>query len=98
MKKFIAVLLSFISICTLAEARKVSGKVISGIAKRSAMLGKPVIAICGSRGDGAEEIMSLGVSELYFSCESEKTFDEIIKTCREDLYNISFKAANEILK
>ena len=30
MKKFIAVLLSFISICTLAEARKVSGKVISG--------------------------------------------------------------------
>ena len=30
MKKLIAVLLSFISICTLAEARKVSGKVISG--------------------------------------------------------------------
>ena len=80
------------------DFQSVSGKVISGIAKRSAMLGRPVIAICGSRGDGAEEIMSLGVSELYFSCESEKTFDEIIKTCREDLYNISFKAANEILK
>lgn len=80
------------------DFQSVNGKVISGIAKRSANLGKSVIAICGSRGERAEEIMSLGVSKLYFSCETSKPFDEIIKTCREDLYNISLRAANENLE
>lgn len=80
------------------DFQSVNGKVISGIAKRAAKHGKPVIAICGSRGEGAEEIMSLGVSKLYFSCTSEKTFDEIIRTCREDLYNASYAAANDYLE
>ena len=42
--------------------------------------------------------MSLGVTKLYFSSETEKPFDQIIKTCREDLYNVSCRAANEILE
>jgi len=75
------------------DSQSVNGKVISGIAQRAAKHNKKVIAICGSRGDGAEEIRKLGVSELYFSADSSKPFDEIIKTCREDLYNVSVKAA-----
>ena len=80
------------------DSQSVNGKVISGIAKRAAKHGKPVIAICGSRGEGAEKIMTLGVSELYFSCTTEKSFAEITKSCREDLYNVSCKAANDILE
>ena len=80
------------------DSQSVNGKVISGIAKRAAKYGKPVIAICGSRGEGAESIMSLGVTKLYFSCTNEKPFDEIVKACREDLYNVSCRAANEILE
>lgn len=75
------------------DFQSVNGKVISGVALRSKKYGKKVIAICGSKGEGAEKIKELGVSELYFACESEKTFDEIIETCKEDLYNISIKAA-----
>lgn len=75
------------------DFQSVNGKVISGIAKRASEQSKKVIAICGSRGAGAEKIKELGVSELYFSCETEKPFDEIAKTCREDLYNIAVKAA-----
>lgn len=75
------------------DFQSVNGKVISGIAQRASSLNKKVIAICGSRGKGAEEIRKLGVSELYFSCETDKTFDEILKTCEEDLYNIAVKAA-----
>ena len=75
------------------DFQSVNGKVISGVAQRSMKHGKKVIAICGSRGDGAEKIKEVGVSELYFSCKSKKSFDEIIKTCKEDLYNISIKAA-----
>lgn len=75
------------------DSQSVNGKVISGIANRASALGKKVIAICGSRGAGADEIKKLGVSELYFSSETYKPFDEIIKTCREDLYSAAVRAA-----
>lgn len=75
------------------DFQSVNGKVISGVALRSKKHGKKVIAICGSKGEGAERIKDLGVESLFFACEKEKTFDEIIKTCKEDLYNISIKAA-----
>lgn len=78
------------------DFQSVNGKVISGVALRAAKHNKKVIAICGSKGAGAEEIKKLGVSELYFSCNSAKPFDEIVKTCREDLYNISLRAAEKI--
>ena len=75
------------------DFQSVNGKVISGVAKRGRKNGKKVVAICGGRGEGAEEIQKLGVSELYFACENDKSFDEITKTCKEDLYNIALKAA-----
>ncbi len=75
------------------DYQSVNGKVISGVAERVATQNKKVIAICGSRGEGAEKIKKLGVSELYFSCETNKPFNEIIKTCKKDLYNASVKAA-----
>lgn len=78
------------------DFQSVNGKVISGIAQRAAKQNKKVIAICGSKGEGAEEIKKLGVNDLYFSCETEKSFEEIIKTCKEDLYNAAVKAAKEI--
>lgn len=77
------------------DFQSVNGKVISGIASRAASLGKKVIAICGSKGEGADEIKKLGVSEVYFSCNEDKSFDEIIRTCREDLYNAAVCAAKE---
>ncbi|MBQ4626070.1 MAG: glycerate kinase, partial [Clostridia bacterium] len=80
------------------DFQSVNGKVISGVAERAARLNKKVIAICGSRGDGAEKIRECGVSEMYFACEKEKSFDEIIKNCRYDLYNASVKAAKSQIK
>lgn len=80
------------------DSQSINGKVISGIAERASKQNKKVIAICGSKGIGAEKIKELGVSELYFSTESQKPFDEIVKTCRRDLYNISLLAAKQTLK
>lgn len=75
------------------DYQSVNGKVISGVAKRASLLGKKVIAICGSKGEGSEKIRNLGVSELYFSCAEDKPLDEIIKTCKEDLYIAASEAA-----
>lgn len=78
------------------DYQSVNGKVISGVALRANKLGKKVVAICGSKGDGAEKIKELGVTEMYFACEEEKSFGEIIKTCRQDLYSAACTAAKSI--
>lgn len=80
------------------DYQSVNGKVISGIAKRAAKQNKTVIAICGSRGEGADDILALGVTKLYFSCETQKSFKEIKKSCYSDLYNVSASAVKEILE
>lgn len=80
------------------DYQSVNGKVISGVAKRASALNKKVIAICGSKGDGAEQIRDCGVSEIYFSCTEDKPFDEIVKTCKEDLYSIAFSVAEKLKK
>lgn len=77
------------------DFQSADGKVISGIAKRAKKLGKRVITICGCRGDGAEKILELGVEKMYFSCETPKPFDEVLKTCREDLYAVAVRAAED---
>ncbi|MBQ3150986.1 MAG: glycerate kinase [Clostridia bacterium] len=75
------------------DAQSVNGKVISGIATRAGRLNKTVITICGSHGNGAEAIKSLGVEKCFCATDGKKDFSEILKTCKEDLYNISVKAA-----
>lgn len=78
------------------DSQSVNGKVISGIAQRAAKHNKKVIAICGSKGDGAEEIRKLGVSELYFATKMPKSFDEIKITCKQDLYAAALEAAEKV--
>ena len=75
------------------DFQSADGKVISGIAYRAKKLGKKVIAICGSKGEGADKIFECGVSEAYFATESDKPFSEILLSCREDLYNAAYSAA-----
>ncbi len=75
------------------DFQSADGKVISGVAKRAKRLGKRVVAVCGSRGDGAERILDCGVSDMFFAVEGEKTFAEILETCHTDLYNAAFRAA-----
>ena len=77
------------------DSQSMQGKVISGVARRCAPLGKKLIAVCGCAGDGWEEALENGVSAAYFSCNEPKPFDEVIKTCREDLYAAAKKAAED---
>lgn len=75
------------------DNQSVQGKVISGVAKRAVKKGVKVITICGCKGDGAEKALEIGVSEMYFSCNEPKPFEEILKTCEMDLYNAARCAA-----
>lgn len=75
------------------DSQSVNGKVISGIALRCKAMGKKVITICGCEGKGAEMAKDVGISEMYYSCPVPKPFDEVKKTCREDLYSAGVRAA-----
>jgi len=67
------------------DAQSASGKAVSGVAARAAKAGVPVWALVGKAGDGAEKMLSLGVKRIYVSAREGASFDEIKKTCRDDL-------------
>jgi len=78
------------------DAQSLHGKVPAGVAKRAYEKGKKVIAINGSLGEGAQEMMKVGISSIYAAVEAPKSMEEIIKTCREDLFNVTLKAVDEL--
>ena len=75
------------------DSQSVNGKVISGVAKRASLLRKPLITVCGCHGDGFEEVGKLGALASFRAVSDNRPFDEIQKTCREDLLSVSEKAA-----
>ena len=77
------------------DAQSACGKAISGVAKRASTAGVPVFALVGKAGDGAEKMLSLGVNKIYVTARSGATFEEIRKTCRDDLYRAAVKMMTE---
>lgn len=78
------------------DSQSVQGKVISGVAERSVKAGKKVVTLCGCRGNGAEKAYEIGVKEMYFSCPEPKPFDQVLKTCKDDLYKAAVEIAENI--
>ncbi len=67
------------------DAQSLRGKVSSGVGFRAMKAGRPCFAICGSLGKGAELLSACGITASYAASEDGRPFDDIAKTCREDL-------------
>ncbi len=67
------------------DGQSAAGKVPVGVGRRAKKAGVDCIAICGCIGDGAEKVLSQGVTAYYAAGKSGRSMDEIKKTCREDL-------------
>lgn len=80
------------------DAQSLRGKVPAGVAKRAAQKNKPVIAINGSLGDGAEKMLTYGVTAIYAAINEPMSMEEIRLTCREALFKISVTAAYDLQK
>lgn len=78
------------------DAQSARGKVPAGVARRAAQKGKPVIAINGSLGEGADKMLACGVTAIYAAINEPKSMEEIRLTCRDDLFKISVTAANDL--
>ncbi len=67
------------------DGQSMKGKVVSGIAKRTARHGIPLLAIVGSIGDDVDEIYETGVSAVFSIIPQPMTFEQIKQRTHSDL-------------
>ena len=61
-----------------ADDQSVCGKVVQGVGDRAAKYGVPVIALCGSLGDGYEKLYEHGIKEII-SVSEGKDIDDVMR-------------------
>lgn len=61
------------------------GKVPGAIARRCQKAKVPCIALCGALGQGAEKLYDIGVTAMFSAVRGACSFEQIQKTCQEDL-------------
>ena len=69
-----------------ADRQSVLGKVVQGVGMRAKAKGVPVIALCGSIGEGAEELYRYGIRALISIVSEPMTLEYVIKNA-EALYH-----------
>lgn len=67
------------------DFQSASGKVPVGVSRRAKRAKVPCIAICGCTGEGAEAVLDEGICAFYACTDGTKSFEEIVKSCRDDL-------------
>ncbi|MCR5728242.1 MAG: glycerate kinase [Lachnospiraceae bacterium] len=70
------------------------GKVVCGVGERAKKKGIPVIDLCGSLGDGYEEIYNHGITSLITTVNAPMSLEEAMKNAK-DLY---YKAAVRLFR
>lgn len=71
------------------DRQSANGKVPMGVGLRCKRAGVPCIALCGSLGEGAEEMRKYGVTACFSAVRGETDFARIQKSCRDDLYRLA---------
>lgn len=77
------------------DTQSLSGKVVCGIAAMSAKHHVPVVVIAGRNRNGHRELGDLGITAVYETAGSDD-FEEIRKTCREDLASTMDRVLGDI--
>jgi glycerate kinase len=67
------------------DAQSAMGKAISAVARRSQAAGVPVDVISGALGDGAEQMLALGVSDLVQAMPEGQALQEAMAKAAENL-------------
>ena len=69
--------------------QSIRGKVPVGVARRAHAAGVPCIALCGSVGEGAEQVYGCGVTAVFSSVGEICDFEHVKKHCAENLRMLS---------
>ena len=79
------------------DHQSASGKVPVGVSRRAKRANVPCIAICGCVGEGAEAVLNEGISAFYACTDGTKSFEEIVKSCRDDLRETAARVLPEYI-
>ena len=79
------------------DGQSVYGKVPVGIGRRAKLAGVPCIALCGAIGEGAEAVYQEGISAVFSSICKTGRFEDIAKTCEDDLYFLADSVMRTLL-
>ena len=78
------------------DFQSANGKVISGIAKRSKKQNKPVIAIVGSIGEGAEKTLDIGITSIESCTAYPCDISEAINNATNNIQNATERSIRHI--
>ena len=79
------------------DAQTLQGKAPYGVLRRAREKRVPVVALCGCLGQGSEALLAAGFAGIYPAVGAQKPLEELLQTCREDLYNAALRAAREYM-
>ena len=79
-----------------ADQQSLCGKVMQGVALHAKAKGIPVIGLCGSLGDGADELLNCGVAKLVALSDSAESIDDAILGAERYYYETAIRVFREI--
>lgn len=79
-----------------ADAQSLDGKVLSGVARRCTVHDVPLIAIVGSLGEGAEELLNQGVASLVACVDAATPLSEALAHAEENYISAAARVFGEI--
>lgn len=65
------------------DAQTARGKVVAGVAHEASFAGVPVVALVGAVGDGAEDVLSRGLTSYVCITDDSMSLDEAFARCEE---------------
>ena len=74
-----------------ADSQSCCGKVMQGVGLHAKAKGIPVIGLCGSLGEGAEELLQYGVTELVSVSDQNVSIEEATKNAEAFYYNAAVR-------
>ncbi len=79
-----------------ADAQSVCGKVMQGVGLHAKAKGVPVIGLCGSLGDGAEELLNCGITKLFALSDSANSIEDAIANAERCYYETAVRMFREV--
>ncbi len=80
-----------------ADAQSLCGKVMQGVGLHAKAKGVPVIGLCGSLGDGAEELLNCGVTKLFALSDSAESIEDAMANADQYYYETAVGMFREIV-
>ena len=74
-----------------SDSSSVYGKVVCGIGERAKKAGIPAVALCGSLGDGYEELYSHGIKSFITSVNAPMSESEALERAEELVYKAALR-------